>query len=386
MTKKIFFIDLTVLLVLAMVYYYLIYFIETDIPSHAKFIVGYLDGTMGAQTNFLYYLTVYCVSFFSNKIEYLIAASYIILVAITFLKYKLSKKIIHNEVSKLNESIGIIPSVSAGLLLFCFSLPSIYILFGKYYIMSYPPNVWHNSTTIFAMPFVILLFWNSLKQLENYSTKRDITIFILIVLNILIKPSFIFVYIIAYPILLLKTYGFRKNFFTSLIPIIVAGILILVEYYFIYIKAQSGSGGTSVKIDFMHLLYNSCKQNWFYTAVFFASTIVSSFLFPIIFLYRNKPLLKEKMVQFALICIGISLVISCLFYESGRRELSGNFLWQTFMCSYLLFMVCLIQLLKLISNNVNKYKPYKIEIGLFVLHFVSGIVYFFKIAITSSII
>ena len=196
MTKKIFFIDLAVLLVLATVYYYLIYFIATDIPSHANFIVGYLDGTLPPQTNFLYYLTVYCVSFFSNKIECLIASSYLVLVAITFLKYILSRKIIHNEVSKGNDIAGIMPSVSAMLLLFIFSLPSVYILFGKFYIMSSPPNVWHNSTTIFVMPFVILLFWQSLKQLENYSAKRDLVLFILLVLNILIKPSFIFVYLI----------------------------------------------------------------------------------------------------------------------------------------------------------------------------------------------
>ncbi len=386
MKNKIFFIDLSVLFLLALVYYYIIYFVPSDIPTHANFIIGYLDGSMGMQTNFLYYLSVYCLSFFSNNIDLLIATSFFVLVGITFLKYKLTKKIIQQEVLKLNGSKGVIPSISALMLLFCFSLPSIYIYFGKYYIMSHPPTVWHNSTTIFAMPFVILLFWKSLEQLENYKSKRDITLFILIVLNVLIKPSFIFVYIIAYPLIMLSSYGLNKVFFKSLLSIAAAGLLIIIEYFFIYIKTTSAQVNTSVKIDFMHLLYISCKQNWFYTTVFFISTFISSFLFPIIFLYRNKQLLKEKMVQFVLLCMLVGLSISYIFYESGRRELSGNFLWQNYMCSYLLFLVCLIQLIKLIIINKNKYKMYIIEIGLFALHFVSGIIYLLKIVITKSII
>lgn len=384
MRKKILLIDLSVLFTLVLVYYYIVYFATSDIPVHAFIIKQYADGIKNFPANFFYYLVVYFISFFSNKIEILVAISFFVLVSITFIKYLLSKKIIQEQVFGKNKSFEIIATISALTLIFCFSLPSVFIIFGKFYIMSYPANVWHNSTTIFVMPFVILLFWQSLKQLENFSPKREYLIFILVLLNVIIKPSFIFVYIIVYPILLLKTYGLSKIFFRSLLSLFVVGILIVIEYYFIYVDSDAVK--SAVKIDFMHILYITCKKNWFYTAVFFMSTFVSSFLFPIVFLYKNTQLLKVKMIQFALLNVVFSILISCFLFESGGREMSGNFFWQIFMCSYLLFMVCIIQLLKLIYNNSNTYKPYKIELALFALHAFAGIIYLFKIAVTSSIL
>jgi len=44
-------------------------------------------------------------------------------------------------------------------LLFVFSLPSVQVFTNKfYYLGQFTPNVWHNSTTIFLMPFALLLF------------------------------------------------------------------------------------------------------------------------------------------------------------------------------------------------------------------------------------
>ena len=100
MKRKIFIIDVSVLLLLASIYYYIIYFVPTDIPAHANFIIKYLNGTMGFPTNFFYYATVYLLSFFSNNIDYLLASSFIVLVSITFLKYIISRNIIQNEFYK----------------------------------------------------------------------------------------------------------------------------------------------------------------------------------------------------------------------------------------------------------------------------------------------
>ncbi len=388
MKKKILLIDLSVLFALMLVYYYIIYFVASDIPSHALFIKNYADGTQSFPTNFLYYLVIFLFSFCSNNIQVLVVTSFFILVIITYIKYLLSKRIIKEQILYNDKSAELIATISATALIFCFSLPSIFIIFGKFYFMSYPANVWHNSTTIFVMPFVILLFWQSLKQLEHYSSKRDYLIFLLIIINIAVKPSFIFVYLIVYPILLLQTYGLNKIFFKGIFILFIVSVVIFIEYYFIYVNSDSikSPAESSVRIDFMHILYITCKNNWFYTTVFFTSTFVSSFLFPIIFLYKNKQLLKEKMIQFALLNVAFSIIISCFLYEHGKREMSGNFYWQIFMCTYLLFMVCVIQLLKLIFNNTKSYKPFKIELTLFALHVLAGIVYLFKIVITDSII
>jgi hypothetical protein len=65
------------------------------------------------------------------------------------------------------------------------------------YLSKFVPLVWHNSTTILLFPFAILLFWKQLKMLDTkneISAKEIAVINILVVLNLLIKPSFIFAY------------------------------------------------------------------------------------------------------------------------------------------------------------------------------------------------
>ncbi len=61
-------------------------------------------------------------------------------------------------------------------------------------------NVWHNSTIIFLFPFALILFWEEYKIIykKGYCNKGKILlVFILVVLNALIKPSFLFVFIPA---------------------------------------------------------------------------------------------------------------------------------------------------------------------------------------------
>ena len=244
--------------------------------------------------------------------------------------------------------------------------------------------MWHNSTTIFVMPFVVLLFWTSLKQLKGFQVKRLFLITVLIVLNALVKPSFLFVYLLAYPILLFEKYLFSKLFWINLIPIIIALLLIIAEYYFIY-SGPKTEDNSSVAISFFYIFNNiNVELNWIYITIILTSTIVSGYFFPIVLLLKNRALFKVEMIRFALICAFFGQIISNTFYETGARALHGNFYWQNFMCSFLLFFVCVLQLLKLISANQNSWKKYRIEISVFCLHFLSGIIYFFKIIVTSD--
>jgi hypothetical protein len=90
------------------------------------------------------------------------------------------------------------------------------------------------------------------------------------------------------------------------------------------------------------------------------------------------------MIQFAILCSIIGLIIANSLYETGSRSLHGNLAWQNVMCSFLLFLVCTLQLLKLIAISPLRWKAYRIEISIFALHFLSGILYFFKVLVTAS--
>ena len=370
--------------ILMLIYYYFTFIIDSDITDHAMYIVNYAVAATTMPANFLYYFTVYLFSFFSSNSTVLCWVSVFVLAFATFFKYVLVKKIIVSELSTSYTNPILLSSLVSFSLLLSFSLPSILVFKGLLSTYSLTHNVWHNSTAIFVMPFVILLFWTSLKQLQEFQVKRLAYITLLMVIAVLIKPSFIFVYVIAYPILLLNKYKFTRIFWVNLIPIILAFLIITVEYYFIYVTSN-GEDKSSIGIDLFHIINSRYAHgNWFYILAVFISTVVSGFLFPIVLLYRNSELCKEEMVQFALLCVVIGIIISSTLYETGDRSLHGNLSWQNVMCSFLLFLVCIVQLLKLIASNPLGWKVYRIEISIFGLHFLSGILYFLKVLVTAS--
>src|SRR5690606_18692789 len=140
--------------------------------------------------------------------------------------------------------------------------------------------------------------------------------------------------------LLLRKYLFSKIFWINLIPIVAALLVIIGDYYFIYDKPENVDNN-SVAVGLFDLYNNTNTElTWFYILIIFTSTIIYSFLFPIVLLLKNKVLLKEQMIQFAILCTFFGLIISNTFYETGGRAMHGNFLWQNYMCSFLLFFVC----------------------------------------------
>ncbi len=371
--------ELLLFLVLVVIFYFGTFVINTDIQLHAQFIKDYAYGNKAFPVNFLYYLTVYTASFFASKTSALLVVSVYILAIATFAKYYIVKSIFYKEVLLNTINGERTASILATLLLFSFSLPSLMVKNDFYYLLSSPPNVWHNSTTIFAMPFVVLLFWLSWKQLQIFSGQRMVWIGILIVLNVLIKPSFLFVYLIIYPILLLKKFKFSKLFWINIIPLIIASLLIITEYYLIYLGNES-TDKNSVEINFFFFIKTWAAGENVLLVLFLA--ILSSLLFPIVVLLKNRSLLKSDMVQFAVACCVLSLIIANTFSESGTRVNDGNFLWQSIMSSFLLFFVCIFQVAKLASSK--GWKSVYLEVSVLGLHVAAGILYFSKIILTDS--
>ncbi|RZJ71965.1 hypothetical protein [Flavobacterium sp.] len=379
--KKFGIFDIVLLCLLLGIFYFMTFRIGTDIPLHAQFIKDYAYGNKPFQTNFLYYGVVYLLSFFSSKTSSLLTISAYVLTAATYVKFVLGRNFLSSGSSGAVELSAKKANLLSAALLFCFSLPTIMAASGYFYLLSFPPNVWHNSTTIFAMPFVMGLFWISVRQLENPTNKRMLWIGLLIVANVVVKPSFLFVYLLVYPLLLLKTYRFSKTFWVNLLPLFLAGILILVEYYFIYVSVAQTEKNSVVIEPFSFMKVWSAGNN---LALVFVCTFICSFLFPIVTLAKNPKMLKEKMVQFALLGIAIALLIGNLFTEVGTRASDGNFLWQNIMCSFLLFMTCIYQIVKSVIADERGFKAFIIELLALSLHVLATLVYFIKIIKTDS--
>ncbi len=191
--------------------------LKTDLTIHASFVQEIHDGIRAYPANFLYYLTINLLSFF-NPSNLKFATIVTLSLALLF-KFLITKNILR-ELLPFTKEKDIVINLIAFSLLIIIGLPTFPFIFSNFlYIGSYSANVWHNSTTIFAMPFVLLLFWQSYKQILEYKFVRLFYILLLIILNILIKPSFLFAIIVVYPLLLLLVFKFSKSFWINLITL-----------------------------------------------------------------------------------------------------------------------------------------------------------------------
>lgn len=341
---------------------------------HAKFIREYVNGSGALPVNVMYYFLVYALSLFSTDVDALLVASLVLLSFATFFKYYIVKRIVLLDTD--SDGMGaVLASWISFFLLFSFNLPVIYCLSGKFYLGSYPPNVWHNSTTILAMPFVLLLFWYSAKQLVEFSSRRNVLLLLLVLLNVLAKPSFVFAYILSFPFLLFINYSLTADFWKRFVPVVFACLLIGIQYVIQYITGAHEQGAVAfvpfqfVDIYLAHgdnslrLLYVSCG-------------LFSSIFFPIVFLLRNRQQLRNVFVQFAVFGFIAAFLISQFIGELGPRSTHGNFIWQMIMCVFILFFVCALQLAKLVLNHQKSWRAYIPEIIAFLLHSASLVFYF----------
>lgn len=389
LTRTTIFVDIFALLLFFFVFKFVAFHIGSDVREHVELLYKFINGTETYVTSFLYSFMVYALSGFKNDLNFLLFSAVFVLTVFSYIKYLIVRNIISVEINSqsFHGKSELVASLTSLALCLVFSLPLIGILQPDYYYLgNYPANVWHNSTTIFTMPFVILLFWVSVKQVEAYSLRRSVVILILIVLNALAKPSFLLVYLVAFPLFTYYKCKFSKEFWYNVFPITIAFVLLTLVYVFIYHTDHSSSlDNSSVKLvflDFINRFYYN-NSHLLLSFAFFALVLVGSFLYPAVVLIRNKDLLKDTSVQFALLCTVVAVLMSVFLNETGSKMFHGNFLWQAMMCSFLLFFVVSHAMIRKIS--VAGFFTYWVEISTFSLHFLSGLYYITRLFTLLSI-
>ena len=217
-----------------------------DMHDHAAFARDMCIGKIPYTGNFLVYLLVNVFSFFTAGVKATeLSLCGLLAFAGTYRYYlvfdKISTELIADSPPKTNQPLNPLTNrlsaqVASLAMLFVFVIPIPgYFTDDRYmYIGSFTPNVWHNSTILFLFPFAMLLFEQSWKQLQTFNIKRNGWILLLITLNLFIKPSFFFVFICVYPLMLLYKYKFGKMFWLSLIPVFLGGVLLIFQYIIIY--------------------------------------------------------------------------------------------------------------------------------------------------------
>lgn len=363
--------------------------IPTDIDDHAKFVLLALEHGVWPG-NFLYYLVVAAVNFFSKEVSMIHFSSVLVLSAAVAAKFAISKKFMFSELSlsmnrfpvRTQEKFSLVILLFAFSLLFAHNLP---VISKKMYLGQFPPNIWHNSTTIFLMPFALLLFLGSYEFILDGNPKRLPKIAVLSVLNILIKPSYFFVFVPTFLLFSLIRFGITKKFYQSCIVVTVGLGCLAISYYYIYnisapfIDAHLyGRNPSYIKIDFLNV--------WQYWSDHLLFSFVVSFAFPIIYALFNLKKIKDDLLsRYAITSLFIALMIFMVFSESGPREYHGNFVWQVLVCTYFLFLVTQIFFLRdLLADSLLDIRK-GLVLGIYLLHVLSGAVYILKIFYLESV-
>lgn len=362
-------------------FYFLVENVATDIQGHAYLVRLINQDQAEYSANFFYYFLVNIFSFFSNSKYVLETISCLLMSGSVVTKYALSKFILQNGI-KLEKDNKLLISIFSFLLLFFSAIPDLFTLgtINNWYLGKLVPNVWHNSTTIFLMPFALYTFWHlAIKNFDNEKpTLNWNELFlggILIILNVIIKPSFLFVFIPIFSVFFLYKYGLKKIYFQKMLPIFIGIFLIIIEYILIYYFKKSGleskESGIAISSPFeiwsKYISINKIPQS-----------ILLSLLFPLYYLlFFFNEFIKDSVLKFASWMYLLGIIISIFIKETGSRMYDGNFFWQNVISLYILILLILR---KLLINYFKNKDDFKTLVGLFIfaIHVISGIAYVIK--------
>jgi hypothetical protein len=369
----------------------------SDIRAHAMIAYSYAVNHDKLSPNFLYDYLVALVSGFSNRLPVYYISSIILLSIAVTAKFAVTRfYLLKYSALKGNAILSIALPIA---MLFVFPLPgldffhpnNLYLSLGYsriFYLGQLTPNVWHNPTVIFVMPFAVLLFFKSYELLFVNSTQHDqrilIHIALLIAINALIKPSFLFTLLPSVFIFYFYNRIISENTHTKFIqlsPYLLGMLLIAAEYYAIYkLNYTSSAANTIVDAEGKSSIVLAPFKVWKLYSSNLVIAVITSLFFPLIyFLVSKGGLFKDKIVQFAIMNFLIALSIWILFAEAGARESHANLLWQVVIAAYLLFFSLLLHFIKEVELNKLNQTSRRIIGGAFLLHFIWGVVYWLNI-------
>lgn len=358
--------------------YFINIFSNGDMRTHALFARQMLLGERPTGGNFLFYWLVNIFSFFSiNVAPSQISLCFLLAVATTY-KYHLtenyfSKILIQSPLMKEKQLYSVLIAISL-LIVMAIPIPGFFVT-HSFVKGSFVPNNWYNSTVIFLFPFALLLFYYSFKQIISYETNRNWWMILLIVLNIFIKPSYFFVFIIVYPVFLLFKYKLKREFWVAMIPPLFGIVLLMIEFFFIYKYDSNTKNASSVVLKPLYS-YTLESKLWQLPV-----SLIFSLLFPIAYsIVKYRKIKNSVLLWFTLFSVIVAVLVYLLLAETGPREIHGNFYWQVIICTWLSFFVALAALIKDIIVE-GKTRINYFLMSLYTIHVFVGLLYFGRLFI-----
>jgi len=323
--------------------------------------------------HFIYHLLLNILTGFSGHFQKITEMAIRVMTVFTVLKLLFSITIIDRLIEQHGKKLSVLKMTLFCTLLFFLTPIANWWQFPSILRGQFTPNVWHNPTTIVLMPFclgLIIFFLNK----KNNQIKSSMIGSILLGLSVLVKPSFAMAFLPAIFVLaILKQFTWRECIIYT-IP-----TLVILSWQFFQTFTPWGTmtiDHHKTSVIFAPFLVWS---GWTKTPV---GSLLVSFAFPISFLYFFSNQIKNKnimLLSWLLVCISLALFF--LLAEEGSKTLHGNFFWSTIPAVYLLFLVTIVELylLEKPTPSSSFYIQRGFCIFLLLLHFFSGILYYFRI-------
>lgn len=355
-----------------------------DITAQVQTLVKVCQGEVALPPTAMFYAFTWLTAFGQCDFVLLMGGAAITLAVFGLAKWWVTRYVFEDHFGKKSNAFGWL-ALSLG---FVCSLPTADWWVRGYYIAGQPsPNYWMNGTLAVSYPFAIALFWQSYRQLLKPSSAWWRWQLLLIVLLALSKPSYLFVFGLVYPVFLLtRHYRNRGVWPAHLAPLAFAGIVLAIEYYLVFIHPQSvyvrdfnqgRASGALISLFEVWRIYSSNIPVSVLAAVVFPLSVAMSYW---------TELRRRLLFWYAWAGFGVSLAISAAFMQAGAEYYNWSFRFQQYVAAYLLFLVSVLFVREKLRRNGYRLKGAKMwwNVGVFVLHFISGLVYLAKIWWTMS--
>lgn len=348
----------------------------TDLSLHIEQIVKINKGEVILPSHFLFFGLVSISTLLSSNIGIVSIATCVFLSLSIVAKFIVTNNILKDQLAFKEKKFQYIPLIVSFLLIFVINMPS-----KPMWINVQPPISWHNSTTIFVFPFVLLMFYYSYKMLVSdfFDRNRLLIMTLLGCVIMLIKPNYILVFFVAYPLMNFYLYGLRKRFIISAIPLFVFAIVLLLQFYYTY---------TYAAISEKNEMYRNVKifvepfHAWKKISSNITLSFVSWVLYPLFFcFFYLRKIYRNNLWIYTVINFFAAFAIFILFTEKeadGKNIGAVNFLWQAILCSYILFLVSVMLNVKIVQEKGKLDKKDWFLVLVFLYHPIAGLIYILR--------
>lgn len=338
--------------------------VVSDVPFHAEFILKFSrEHAFPAYT--LWYRLVYAFSGLSDNYNVLAGTSIILLAALVSAKYLINYHILSHDSSNKRvialmsfALIFVMPVISY---YSCSNTTTVCITNVHVYLGNIAPNQWHNSTLILAMPFNLLLFYFSVKNIQSEKIFSFIVIGGLSVISILCKPNYAlaFLPVLCTVVLILnvKAQQYTRAIIKCSLIAVPSLLTLTYQWYSTYINNDLFAPGAKTIIAPFFVWSNYSPH--------MVLSLLFSVAFPLLVLlfYFKK---MDSYLKLSWLTFIFATFIMASFAEYPNWG-AWNFLWGAIAANYILFLYSANLLLKQPIDWKSK-----LAYVVFGLHFLSG--------------